>query len=54
MYCKNLVEDEIHFLLVFPTYKDVRNKLVIFEDDKYVKTKNIKNLINQTRDSFIS
>ena len=45
-YCKNLVEDEIHFLLVFPTYKDVRNKFGILEFDNFDQTKNIKNLIN--------
>ena len=47
-YCKNLVEDEIHFLLVFPTYKDVRNKFGILEFDNFDQTKNIKNLLMLT------
>ena len=46
-YCKNLAEDEIHFLLICTTYKEVRKKQNdILDFDNFDKNNNIKNLID--------
>jgi len=42
----NLVEDEIHFLLVCPVYKEVHKKFGILEFENFEKNKNIKNPID--------
>ena len=42
----NLVEDEIHFLLVCPVYKEVHKTFGILEFENFEKNKNIKNPID--------
>ena len=46
MYCKNLVEDEIHVLLICTTYKEVGKKFDIWNFDNFDKNSNIKNRID--------
>ena len=45
-YCKNLAEDEIHFLLICTTYKEVHQKIDILDFDNFDKNNNIKSLID--------
>ena len=47
-YCKKLVGNEIHFLLICTTYKEVRKKscLIFLDFDNFDKNNNIKNLID--------
>ena len=43
---KYLVEDEIHFLYVKPTYKDLRRSFGILEFDHLDKTRHIRDISN--------
>ena len=45
-YSKYLVEDEINFLFVKPTYKDLRRSFCILEFDHFDKTRHIRDISN--------
>ena len=45
-YSKYLVEDEIYFLYVKPTYKDLRRPFGILEFDHFDKTRHIRDISN--------